>query len=644
MTTNYRTDEPYRILVAVGEPAHLTALLTIAVPLARARSGEVLPLYVSPDGEQPDWLTVPEEMQAVVRPPLVIADREVGAAILNVIRRLSPDLLLLTWRGSPSRGRYLLGRTLDPLIQYAPCDVAVLRLGQPDDADVADEEAAAAFAARMADAQHVLVPTGGGPNASLAIRMGLDLGSATRVTALRVANTNLGLTAVSAEWDNVNELIRPWSTDRLRPHVTLASSPLEGIVREAQEGYDLVLVGATRESLVDRLLFGNLPQALAERLEVPLLIVKRHDPRPMGALLRARWRLMGILPQLSLEERIAIYRQVRRNARTVADFYVMMILATAIASLGLLLNSPAVIIGAMLMAPLMSALLGLGLGVVQGDVWLLRLALRTTLLGVLTGLCVSAVTALVVPGSRITDEMLGRSSPTLVDLAVALISGGAAAYAVSREDVASALPGVAIAVALVPPLATVGLAAAAGETQVATGAGLLFLTNLVAIVAAAAIVFLWMGFHPDAREERRARTFRGGVAATATLFVAVAVVLGVLTASSIRTAALRDRIDRSLEAQVSLLGPEVRLVDWRLEQSRTGAYEVEVTVQATRGLTPDEAAKLQEQIAIELRRPVSIAMTVLPATRLDAVTPWRKQPAAQEPTAASAAPSPSAAQ
>ena len=629
MTTTYGLDEPHRILVAVGEPAHLTALLALAVPLARTRGGEVLPLYVSQDGEHPDWLEVPEEVQDVVRLPLVISDRQVGAAILNVIRELSPDLLLLTWRGSPSRGRYLLGRTLDPLIQYAPCDVAVLRLGQA--AGAAD--GAAAFAERMAGAERVLVPTGGGPNASLAIRIGLDLGVDTRITALRVANTNLGLTAVSAEWDNVNELLRPWGgAERLRPHVTLATSPLEGILREASAGYDLVLVGATGESLVDRLLFGNLPQSLAESLDAHLLIVKRHDPRPMGALLRARWRLMNVLPQLSLEERIAIYRQVRRNARTDTDFYVMMTLAAAIASLGLLLNSPAVIIGAMLMAPLMSALLGLGLGVVQGDVWLLRLALRTTLLGVLTALLVSAVTAYVVPGDRVTAEMLGRSSPTLVDLAVALISGGAAAYAVARKDVASALPGVAIAVALVPPLATVGLAAAAGEPQVAIGAGLLFLTNLVAIVAAAAIVFLWMGFHPDAREERRARTFRGGMATTATLFVAVAVVLGVLTASSIRTATLRDRLDRSLDTQVSLLGPDVALVDWRLEQTHGGTYEVEVTVQATRGITPEEAAKIQGQLAVELQRPVSIAMTVLPATRLDAVTPRGDEASTHEPT------------
>lgn len=649
MTTNHGPDqEPFRIVVAVGAPAHLTALLALAVPLARTQAGEVLPLYVSATGERPAWLRAPDDARDVVRPPLVITGRQAGAAILNVVRELSPDLLLVMWRGSPSRGRYLLGSTLDPLIQYAPCNVAVLRLSRSGQGasessaatSAADSAAADAFAARMAGPESVLVPTGGGPNAALAIRIALELGSDTRITALRVANTNLGPTAVSAEWDSVNESLGRWSAvDRVHPRVILAPSPIEGIVREAREGYDLVLVGATRESLVDRLLFGNLPQALARELDVPLLIVRRYDPRTMGALLRARWRLINILPQLSLEERITVYRQVRRNVRINTDFYVMMTLASAMASLGLLLDSPTVVIGAMLMSPLMSTLLGLGLGVVQGDIRLLRLASRTLLLGVLTVLAVSALTAFIVPGNRITAEMLGSSTPTLGDLVVALMAGGGAAYAISRKDVSAALPGVAMGVTLVPPVATAGLTALSGNVQVATGAALLFLANLAAIVAGAAVVLLWMGFHPDAQERRRARTFRGGALATATLLAGVAIVLGVLTAESVRDAALRERIDRSLGAQLSRLEADVALVDWRMHHTPDDAYEVEVTIQATRGISPGEAAGIQERLTAELQRPISISMTVLPATRLEAVTPAEASPAVQEPSVQPLAPS-----
>ncbi len=120
---------------------------------------------------------------------------------------------------------------------------------------------------------------------------------------------------------------------------------------------------------------------LASRSPLPVIIVRRHEPRPAAILRRLRWRLLNALPQLSMDERIEVYRQVRRNARIRTDFLVMTILAAAIASLGLLLNSPAVIIGAMVVAPLMSSLLGAGMGIVQGDLALLRQSMRTLLTG-----------------------------------------------------------------------------------------------------------------------------------------------------------------------------------------------------------------------------------------------------------------------
>ena len=117
--------------------------------------------------------------------------------------------------------------------------------------------------------------------------------------------------------------------------------------------------------------------------------------------------------------------------------------------------------------------------------------------------------------------MLGRCSPTLLDLAVALVSGAAAAYATTRKDVATALSGVAIAVALAPPLATFGLLMATGEFRLASGALLLFLTNLVAIVSAVVAVFLWVGFRPNIAEQLRARTFKSGIAGTLVVLVTV---------------------------------------------------------------------------------------------------------------------------
>ena len=243
-------DEIKRIVVAVGGPDDLIMLLAVAAPLARAQGGAVTPLYVTDEHERPNWLYVPEELVDVVEEPVILNHPEPAQAILSYIRHTEPDLLLLEWDGRVSRGRYLLGRTLDPVIQFAPCNVAVLRAG----------EKPTAFRDRMATIEQILVPSGGGPNASLALSIALGMATDAQVTALRIASTSLGPTAVTAQWEMLKATIGPALADeRLRPRVVRASGVVDGIVSEAQSGYGLVFVGATQESFIDRLIFGNLP-------------------------------------------------------------------------------------------------------------------------------------------------------------------------------------------------------------------------------------------------------------------------------------------------------------------------------------------------------------------------------------------------
>lgn len=611
MAQDERT-HPYRIIAPVGNPEQLTVLLAVAVPLARARRGTVVPLYVGRKEEPPPWLIIPTAIDDVVEPPEAIAGRDIGPAILDYIRRdeREPDLMLVHWKGEPSRGRYLLGPTLDPLIQNAPCDVAVVRAG----------ESATEFAERMGDLRRVLVPSAGGPNAQMALELALELGPDVQVTALRVAERSLGPTAISAQLEILRSHLEPLDghQERLQPRVVLASGIAEGIVEEAGREYDLVLVGATRESLVDRLLFGNLPQDLAARSPVPLIIVRRREPAPVEALRRVRWRLLRALPQLTVEERVRVYRQVRRSSRASVDFYFMMLAAAAISSLGLLLDNSAIVIGAMLIAPMMSALLGVSMSVVQGDRWTLRVALRSALLAILLVLGVSLAIGLAMPGRRITDEMLSRSSPNLLDLAVALGAGAAASYATSRREVASALAGVAVAVALVPPLATVGLALGAGNARATLGALLLFLTNLTAIVSAATLIFLWMGFHPERTEEARARTFRSGLVGTWGMLAVITVILGVLTYNSVRYTVFNNAVERTLDAEIAGLGDGVALVDWQVPEGSAdgGPVELVVTVRAARPVGEGEATLLQERLSGALRRPVDLTLSTIPTTQV----------------------------
>ncbi|NLG49967.1 MAG: DUF389 domain-containing protein, partial [Chloroflexi bacterium] len=522
---------------------------------------------------------MPDEMRDVVQPLEMTTSDDIGDAILAFVRDVRPNLLLLHWRGQPSRGRYLLGSTLDPVIQSAPCDVAVVRA----------EERPDAFAERISRLQRVLVPTGGGPNALLALQLGLDLGSDVQVGALRVAQRTMGPAAIAAQWQILNSTLEQLdSRERVEPHVALATNILEGIQHEAAQGYDLVLVGATRESVVDRLLFGNLPQQIAIHLDVPVIIVRKHDPRALVALRQVRWGLIRVLPQLTFDERIAIYRQIRNTTRVRIDFYVMLTLATIIASLGLQLNSPSIVIAAMLMAPLMATLMGIGLGIVQGDLSLLRIGLRSFFSGALMVLLVSTLVGLVLPLEEVTDVMLSFSQPTLYDLGVALVAGIAAGYTNSRREVATALPGVAIAVTLVPPLSTAGISISMGTGGLALGAFLLFATNLVAITAAASLIFLWMGFRPASPEQVPARVFRGGVLGIILLLLAITFTLAILTARSVQGSLFRNAVQDSLEQLVQDV-PGIDLIEWTAEEGPGRTIEMEVTVQTTRDITREEA-------------------------------------------------------
>ncbi|MFH7320234.1 DUF389 domain-containing protein [Desulfurivibrio sp. D14AmB] len=185
-----------------------------------------------------------------------------------------------------------------------------------------------------------------------------------------------------------------------------------------------------------------------------------------------------------------------KNARPTTSYLVLMILAVLLAAIGLFANSTPVIIGAMILAPMMAPLVSLAMAVVRQDMALMGGSLKTLGLGILLGLAFSAAMGWLMPLKVITPEISARLSPTLLDLGVAVVAGIAGAYAHAREEVARSLAGVAIAVALVPPLAVTGIGLGWGDWEVVWGAHLLFFTNLVGIVLAASLTFLLMGYAP----------------------------------------------------------------------------------------------------------------------------------------------------
>lgn len=209
--------------------------------------------------------------------------------------------------------------------------------------------------------------------------------------------------------------------------------------------------------------------------------------------------------QISHQDKPKIYEQVYGTAELASlNYWLGIVFSAGIATFGLVLNSPAVIIGAMVISPLMGPLMAAGLGLASGDLYLTIKAIANLILSIALSIALSALLVWILPFHYATGEILSRTTPNLLDLGIALLSGLAGSVAVCRlnaGDGMMTLPGVAIAVALMPPLCTMGFGLGAGvDLTIMGGAGLLFLTNLVAIVSSAFLIFLLIGMNaPEIR-------------------------------------------------------------------------------------------------------------------------------------------------
>jgi len=197
-----------------------------------------------------------------------------------------------------------------------------------------------------------------------------------------------------------------------------------------------------------------------------------------------------------------LYLILRENARSTPSFIVLMILSVLLAACGLYADSSPVIIGAMILAPLMAPIISLAMGISRQDESLAVTSMTTLVRGILLAMGCAAIVALLLPLQSITREISARLSPNLLDLGVAVLSGIAGAYAHAKQEVARSLAGVAIAVALVPPLVVSGIGIGWFNWDVFFGALLLFLTNLVGILFAATITFSLLGFSPLSKARR----------------------------------------------------------------------------------------------------------------------------------------------
>ena len=249
----------------------------------------------------------------------------------------------------------------------------------------------------------------------------------------------------------------------------------------------------------------NLGESLSEKAKAVKKVHERIEVKNLPAgkeLAKAAKKRIPLFSYASEERFRDLFLSLREDAKIQPTYLALMVLSTMLAAVGLYQSSSAVVIGAMLLAPLMAPIVALAMGLLRHDENLSKTSILTIAVGVCIALTAASLISLFFPEWPITREMQARLNPSLLDLAVAIIAGIAGAYTKSNKKILQSLAGVSIAVALVPPLTVAGIGIGMGDIEFFGNAFLLFSTNLIGITLAATFTFRVLGYSPAVRNKR----------------------------------------------------------------------------------------------------------------------------------------------
>jgi uncharacterized hydrophobic protein (TIGR00271 family) len=305
-----------------------------------------------------------------------------------------------------------------------------------------------------------------------------------------------------------------------------------------------------------------------------------------------------------------------QTARRLTNFFTLLLLATVIATYGVLSNSTATVIGAMIVAPLMGPMMAITSAVVIGSLPRALRAFALTVAGIVAVIIFSYLLSWIVPDFTISftsnGEITSRINPGLYALLTALGAGAAGAFIISRAEIADALGGVAIAISLVPPLCFVGISLRSGQMSAALGSLLLFMANFLAILLARGLVLEIIGLGKLAVLKEQVRLRRRGLLL---FFVCVVLITIPLSPTAYQRIILaRQNNTATVEVQKWLQGTfyQVDMVD-------ITDHTVIVTVEGTGQLKPLQ--QLANQLAATLGRPILVNLRTVPAQMSESRSP-----------------------
>ncbi|MEM7595204.1 MAG: TIGR00341 family protein [Cyanobacteria bacterium P01_A01_bin.83] len=315
-----------------------------------------------------------------------------------------------------------------------------------------------------------------------------------------------------------------------------------------------------------------------------------------------------------LNEKQTPIAQINRNMWRLSvpsfSFHFMLSLSAIIATLGLLSNSAAVIIGAMIVAPLMGPIVGMAYATAMGNRKLLRRSSFTVLKGITVTIAVAWLITSIIRLDTVDTEIMSRIKPTLIDFGIAMAAGAAGAFANTRRSISNALPGVAIAVALVPPLSVVGIGLAQGKSEIALGALLLFSTNLICIVFFGSLVFLFQSYGNIERAKK------GLAMSTAVMFL-----LGIPLTISMRELIVKKNVRHQIENFIIYETDIFNNTDVNSIEvtPRKGYLRVDIEVAAPlNSISQQQIEQVKDTLAQLIGKEIYLDVEVIPMRRLTA--------------------------
>lgn len=284
------------------------------------------------------------------------------------------------------------------------------------------------------------------------------------------------------------------------------------------------------------------------------------------------------------------------------NYAALVVSSCVIATLGLLENSAAVIIGAMIIAPLITPIQALSFGAIAGEGGMLKRALVTLGIGTIVSIALSIALGFAVSLPLLGSEIVARSKPTLLDLGIALAAGAVAALATVRPSISAAIAGTAVAVALMPPVCVIGIAISAGAWHLALGAALLYLTNLLGIALACMLVYALAG-HVQAANRH----------ALSTAIILMVLIAFPLTAGFIELLRF-GHLERALSSALvrdTATFKHVELVQMRVDWLKSPTVAT-LTVRSTEPISPSQVSDLERFALLRTGQHFTLVFEVTP--------------------------------